>query len=298
MHRRYEHANIPIEIIRTFVCIVESGSFSKAGRALGLSQPAITAQMKRLQMMLGAELFDRARGGAALTERGALALSHARRILEENDQILSLGGATGESQPIRLGLTPLYAKEFFNALGSNGGREPLSVVCLRSAELEKSLTGGYLDVACLFNPPHNPSAPAFDWDQDFVWARSRNFVLRPGAPIPVVTLPGKLEDQPAIHALETNGFTYRIAFTSADQKARLAAVSAGFGLIALPERHVKEPLVVAKEYYLPPLAPVHVGIRVRSGLPVNGKVEKIVRLLAMLAPEQMHAEPSAVNLSA
>ena len=298
MHRRYEHANIPIEIIRTFVCIVESGSFSKAGRTLGLSQPAITAQMKRLQMMLGAELFDRARGGAALTERGALALTHARRILEENDQILSLGGATGDSQPVRLGLTPLYAKEFFNALGSSSGREQLAVVCLRSAELEKSLAGGYLDVACLFNPPQSSIGPASDWDQDFVWARSRSFVLRPGAPIPVVSLPGKLEDQPAIHALEAHGSTYRIAFTSSDQKARLAAVSAGFGLTALPERQVKEPLVVAKEYYLPPLSSVRVGVRVRPGLPMSSRIEKIVRLLAMLGPDRASLEPGVVNRSA
>ena len=102
MHRRYEHVNIPIEIIRTFVCIVESGSFSKAGRTLGLSQPAITAQMKRLQFMVGTAVFDRTRGGATLTQRGELVLSHARRILEENDRILSLGGATSEWQPIRI----------------------------------------------------------------------------------------------------------------------------------------------------------------------------------------------------
>ena len=53
MQRRYQHTNIPTEIVRTIVVIAEAGSFSKAGERLGLSQPAISAQVKRLQMMVG-----------------------------------------------------------------------------------------------------------------------------------------------------------------------------------------------------------------------------------------------------
>jgi DNA-binding transcriptional LysR family regulator len=290
MHRRYEHVNIPIEIIRTFVCVVENGSFSKAGHILGLSQPAITAQMKRLQMIVGAAVFDRARGGATLTERGALVLSHARRILEENDRILSLGGATSDWQPIRIGLSPLYAEGFFKDLGPDG-REQLTIVCSRPAELEKSLADGYLDITCQFNPSENPAGPVPDWQEAFVWARSRNFVLRPGSPIPLICLPGRLEDQPVIRALETNGLSYRIALTSYDVNARFAAVSAGFGLIGLPGRYVEDPLIVAKEYYLPPLSPLRAGIRLRAGMPANNRIEKIVRRLMTLAPTEADPEP-------
>jgi DNA-binding transcriptional LysR family regulator len=297
MHRRYERVNIPIEVIRTFVCIVENGSFSKAGRLLGLSQPAITAQMKRLQMIVGAPVFDRARGGAALTERGALVLSHAKRILDETDRILSLGGATSDWQPIRIGLSSLYAEEFFKGLAPNG-REQLTILCSRPAELEKSLADGYLDIACQFNPPGSPPGPTPDWNETFVWARSRNFVLRPGSPIPLVCLPGRLEDQPVIRALETNGLAYRLAFMSYDVTARFAAVSAGFGLIGLPERYVKEPLVVAKEYYLPPLPTLRAGIRVRAGLPMNDRIEAIIRQLMTLAPAEIDPERRATNRSA
>ena len=297
MHRRYERVNIPIEIIRTFVCAAEKGSFSKAGHKLGLSQPAITAQMKRLQMIVGAAVFDRARGGATLTERGALVLSHAKRILEENDRILSLGGATGDGQPIRVGLSPLYVEEFFRGLAADS-REQLTIVCSRAVELEQSLADGYLDIACQFYPSENSTNPASDWNEDFFWARSRSFVLRPGSPIPVVCLPGKLEDQPMIRALETNGLTYRIAFTGHDLKAQIAAVHAGFGLIALPERYVREPLVLAKEYYLPPLPSLRAGIRVRPGLPANNIVEKTVQQLMALAPEVSAAKRRVMTRSA
>jgi DNA-binding transcriptional LysR family regulator len=297
MHRRYEHVNIPIEIIRTFACIVESGSFSKAGRALGLSQPAITAQMKRLQIMVGAAVFDRARGGATLTERGELVLSHARRILEENDRILSLGGATSDWHPTRIGLSPLYAEDFFNGLAADG-REQLTIACLRSSELEKGLADGILDIVCQFNPREKSTAQATDWYEDFVWARSRNFVLRPGSPIPLVCLPGRLEDQPTIRALEADGLNYRIALSSYDVTARFTAVSAGVGLVGLPGRYVKEPLVVAKEYYLPALPSLRAGIRVRAGLPPSTRVDKIIQLLMTLAPDKASLERRATNHSA
>ena len=45
MYRRNQHVNIPIEIVRTVVAISETGSLSKAGERLGLSQPAISSQM-------------------------------------------------------------------------------------------------------------------------------------------------------------------------------------------------------------------------------------------------------------
>src|ERR1700686_1592261 len=61
MHRRHQHFNIPIEIVRTVVAISETGSLSKAGERLGLSQPAISSQIKRLQSLVG---------GSAIPEDG------------------------------------------------------------------------------------------------------------------------------------------------------------------------------------------------------------------------------------
>ena len=47
MHRRYQEINIPIEVIRTVVEIAETGSYTRAGERLLLSQPAISAQIKK-----------------------------------------------------------------------------------------------------------------------------------------------------------------------------------------------------------------------------------------------------------
>ena len=82
MHRRHQSTNIPTEIIRTIVMIAEAGSFSKVGQGLGLSQSAISAQVKRLQYMVGGPIFQRITGGVSFTAKGKIILTQARRILK------------------------------------------------------------------------------------------------------------------------------------------------------------------------------------------------------------------------
>ena len=81
--------NIPTDLLRTLVTVVDLRSFTKAAQALGVTQPAVSAQIKRLQGMLGGDLFDRAAPGIALTRQGEAVVTHARRLLAINDEILS-----------------------------------------------------------------------------------------------------------------------------------------------------------------------------------------------------------------
>jgi DNA-binding transcriptional LysR family regulator len=283
MHRRHQHINIPTEIVRTIVVIAETGSFSKAGERLGLSQPAISAQVKRLQVMVGGAVFERVAGGVTFTARGKAVLAHARKLLEANDQILSLGGAAADGQPIRLGLSTLYVEQFLSGLAGNAGEYPLNIYCDHSTELAKGLADGYVDVACITNPPGEFADVVAEWWEPFVWVRSPDFLLSPAMAVPLVGWPGSLADQPMIEALEESGAAYRVVFTSADHHARFAAVSAGVGLMGLPARQVREPVVVAKEHYLPAIAPMRAGICVRKGVDV-GRVELIIDLLKELKP--------------
>jgi DNA-binding transcriptional LysR family regulator len=78
-HMRRQYLNIPSEIIRTLVAISELGSISKAADRLGLSQPAISAQMKRLQSMIGGAVFVRSQKGLEFTPKGNLVLTHAKK---------------------------------------------------------------------------------------------------------------------------------------------------------------------------------------------------------------------------
>src|SRR5690242_11355765 len=70
-----------IEGIRTFLAIAELGGFTRAGRRLHRSQPAISRRLVLLEQELGAPLFERLRARASLTEAGRAFLPHAEAAL-------------------------------------------------------------------------------------------------------------------------------------------------------------------------------------------------------------------------
>ena len=51
--------NLPMELLRAFVCVAQLGSFTKAGEILGRSQPAVSLQIQRLEELVDETLFTR-----------------------------------------------------------------------------------------------------------------------------------------------------------------------------------------------------------------------------------------------
>jgi len=73
--------NIPQ--LRTFLSVIEHGSFSAAAKALGVSQPAVTMQIQALEADLGVTLLDRRQRGVRLTEAGEALRPHARKVIAQ-----------------------------------------------------------------------------------------------------------------------------------------------------------------------------------------------------------------------
>ena len=69
-----------------FERIVREGSFGKAARALGITQPSISARIAALEREAGGVLLERSRRGVSLTEQGRAFLPYARRVLEVMDE--------------------------------------------------------------------------------------------------------------------------------------------------------------------------------------------------------------------
>jgi DNA-binding transcriptional LysR family regulator len=96
--------------LKTFVTVVEAGSFSDAARALGISQPAVTMQVQSLESDVGATLLDRRYRRVDLTEAGRLLLPHARRVLAQieaaKEEIVALSGAVTGRLVIAASTTP------------------------------------------------------------------------------------------------------------------------------------------------------------------------------------------------
>lgn len=98
---------IEIRHLRTLCAIADTGSLGKAARALGISQPAMSAQLRRLEQMLGGELFERSSAGVELNELGLDVVDQAREILARVDALSRRpSGPSGlDCVKLRLGAT-------------------------------------------------------------------------------------------------------------------------------------------------------------------------------------------------
>src|SRR3954454_12454771 len=97
--------NLELRHLKVVVAIAETGSVTKAASQLGLAQPALTAQLQRIERTLGGPLFERDRRGARPTALGELVLSRARVLLPAmkglQDEAARLAGAAGAEEMSR-----------------------------------------------------------------------------------------------------------------------------------------------------------------------------------------------------
>ena len=76
------------DYLRTFLEIVRRGSFSSAAAALGITQPAVSQQVRRLERDLGVRLLERGGGRLRLTPEGERFFGHSRQVVAREDELL------------------------------------------------------------------------------------------------------------------------------------------------------------------------------------------------------------------
>lgn len=274
--------NIPTDLLRTFVSISELGSFTKAGRLYRLTQPAISAQMKRLEQIVGADLFERMAPGIRLTSRGLEVLKFARRMLSINDQIL--GYSQSQSGPnIRIGIAHMFANYVLQkpviAAASRSTNARLQIFCDNSENLLQSIRSGYLEIACLIGDEPEVAGALCSWTESLVWVMAPNIVVGDQEPVPLISSPNRvLPDRIAIEALTKANRRYEITVSSSDRNSRHAAARLGLGYLAMPRRSMPSALVVDEHGGLPRLRSMTAGIVTREGV----DPEQLTSLIAIL----------------
>lgn len=148
--------------IEYFVRVAELGSFTRASAALGVAQPALSRQVRLLEVELRQNLLLRNGRGASPTEAGKLLLEHGRGILHQVQRLREeLGRVRGAlAGRVAIGLPPSIAKvltvpltrEFRTRLPDAS----LSISEGLSAAMQESLITGRLDIALLYNASATP----------------------------------------------------------------------------------------------------------------------------------------------
>lgn len=100
--------------LRYLVAVADHGHFGRAAAACHVSQPTLSTQLKKLEDYLGGPLLERGGRGVELTLLGRQTLAHARRILQEAEQLVA-GARTHQAPlcgPLKLGIIPTLSPYF------------------------------------------------------------------------------------------------------------------------------------------------------------------------------------------
>src|SRR5919197_2942878 len=142
---------LDIDQLRTFIAIVETGSFTKAAEVVHKTQSAVSMQMKRLEERLGKPIFARDGRFSKLTEDGERLLDYARRIIKLNMEALAAFSDAELSGRVRLGVPDDYADRYLPEIMARFSRAypgaELTVVCAPSIDLVGQIDTGDIDLA-------------------------------------------------------------------------------------------------------------------------------------------------------
>ncbi len=238
-----------IELLRSFVSVVDAGGFTRAGERVHRTQSTVSQQIKRLEDMVGRPLLARNGKQATLTEEGERLISYARRILALEQEARDVVARPVVDGVVRLGIPEDFAAYRLPELLYDFKRARpslrLDVRCGLSATLQRALDAGELDLALLKREAGQPGAIAA-WPERLQWVTSREHPVDLGQdPVPLaVAEQGCLYRNQMIHALDAAGRAWHVAYTSPNLHGIQAAVSAGLGvsilsdLAVLPEHRI------------------------------------------------------------
>ena len=294
--------NIPTDLLRTLVTVVDLRSFTKAAHSLGITQPAVSAQIKRLQFLLGYELLDKSAPGVSLTLRGQDVVTAARRILAINDEILRTTGSAPRAETLRIGVSSdCVAARVAPVLARFHIRWPhvrFNVSIAKFDHVVREFNQIDLLVAVLKAQPTVQARHL--WLEHPVWVHSQATRIDPREPVPLVSFGnGCACREIAVHALNRGGREHELVFATSGLAGLEAAVAVGLGVTVLPRSEVAMTHLAAwDDAPLPALPDLHCGIFLREGDNRAALTELADDIAAVLRPQFPVAQDAAMPATA
>jgi DNA-binding transcriptional LysR family regulator len=285
--------NIPTELLRTLVTVVDQRSFTKTAQTLGVTQPAVSAQIKRLQFLLGYEVLDKSAPGVSLTRRGEMVVVHARRMLSINDTIVQLDGNQPKAQTVRVAIQGDFAGVRIPATLAQFRRRWPEIRFEASAtnfeSLFRGLRQGDFDLCVAFASSKSAIEAHHLWGDQAVWVRSDATRLDPDGAVPLVSFGEECMCRyVAVSALHRVGRECDFVFTSRSIASLEAAVLAGLGVMVLPRSRVPQTsLSIWEDAPLPELPQLYCGIYLREGGENRAALEDLADEIAKVLRPQL-----------
>lgn len=270
--------NLPTNLLRSFVAIVDTGSMLNASEQVFVTQSALSLQIKRLEELVQQTLFLREGRRLNLTAAGDVLLDYARRVLLLHDEAVAAVSAGRFAGPARIGMVQDFADTLLSGLLSRFAElHPDAQIYARvagTAELQTLLERRELDLLLGFAAPNDVHAVTV---APMSWYGEKDLADRDIIPLAVLEEPCRFREA-AIRALEDAGLRWRITVETPNLATLKAAVGAGLGITCRTHLFLEEDRALEHER-LPPLP------RVAAILRSADKLDKAAQRLTELARE-------------
>jgi len=251
--------NLDLDLLRSFVTIAETGSFTRTAELVGRTQSAVSLQVKRLEDLTGHPLLLRGPRQLSLTPAGERMLGNARRMLRYNDHLLAELSEPDLSGKVRLGVPEDFATAHLPAvLSAFAEAHPLielEVTCELTLNLLAQFQAGQFDLVLVKREPSTAGDGIRVWREPLVWVGRDRQAVAGFDRLPLIVSPEPcVYRRRAIAALDAIGRKWRVAYTSTSLAGAQAAARAGLGITVLPREMVPSGLpALVDDASLPPL---------------------------------------------
>jgi DNA-binding transcriptional LysR family regulator len=232
---------LDLDVLRTFVAIAETGSFTTAANAVFRTPSAVSMQIKKLEDILGRSVFARDARSVTLTTDGEMLLGYARRLLAINREAVSKFIVPDIVGIVRLGSPDDYGErilpQVLKRFAQSHPSIAVDVTIDQSANLRRRMDDRALDITLLTNS-YKSSADGAEilLTEPIVWAGAKGGCAHLRDPLPVsVWEEGCAWRAGAIEALGREGRNYRIAYMSAHTAGQRAAIMSDLAVAPLPK---------------------------------------------------------------
>ncbi|MGJ8692997.1 MAG: LysR substrate-binding domain-containing protein [Thalassotalea sp.] len=176
--------NIDLDLLRTFIAVVDCGSIARALGQLHKTQSTISLQLKRLEGQLNCELFQRQGRNIALTTDGKKLVAYARRMLNLHDETLSKFQQNDNQDQLVIGCpddyTDVVMPKLIQLLQAQSPEVSVTLISKNSSELRAMLDQGKLDLAILTRAPASDEGQLLYQDEGvWVYADPEQLTERP-----------------------------------------------------------------------------------------------------------------------
>lgn len=272
---------LDIPLLHSFIDLAATGSFTSTAARVHRTQSAVSAQIRRLEDMLGARLFERTTRSVVLTPAGERLLPHALAVVEAA-AALAARFQDGEVEgDVRFGCPEDVAGADLPGILSDFAaahpRVRLHVRCDLTLHLVEQFEAGAFDLVLIKQDPRRVMPGALLLRHEpLAWVGLPRLVAAiPAGPVPLVLAPAPCVYRArALEALGAEGHAADVVYASSSEAGQVAAVRAGLGVTVLPRRRVPDDLAIAAAGW-PPLR--EAAICLLSAARPTGAVEAFAR---------------------